>query len=176
MPGIDSGVLKTIAIGDADEAIPTLPSKNATDITYTGNWSAKDFDLSNEEITLEMVDKEAVDLKSPEKSGRWERIIQGGNILMVEVVPYEFGEKIMEVCTNRTNSPTGTFIEETVHATKKAVIIEFSKMGIIYMPIVQIECDDPIAGLQVAAHHVLRFHAIYSTTLGASSKFMMFQP
>ena len=122
-----------------------------------------------------MVDKVETDLKSPEKSARWERLVQGANVRMIEVVPYEFGEKIMGICTNRTESPAGTFIEETTHAVKKAVIFEFSKMGIIYLPSTQIECDDPTAGLLVAAKQILRFHAIYSDTLGASSKFMMFQ-
>ena len=175
MAAIDAGVLVGFAIGDVDEAIPSLPSKNSTDITYTGNWTERDFDFTEDPMTLEMNEKEEVDLKSPEKKARWERLIKGAGVRMVELTAYETGEKVMALCTNRTESPTGTFIEETVHGTLKGVIFEFSKQGIIYLPRVQIECDDPAAGLFESAIQVMRFHALVSVTLNYSSRFQHFQ-
>ncbi len=175
MPSIDAGVLVGFAIGDEDEAIPTLPAKNATDITYTGNWTERTLKLTEDPMSLEMNDKEEVDLKAPEEKGRWERLIKGAGVRMVEITAYELGEKVLELCTNRTESPTGTFIEETTHATLKSVIFEFSKQGILYLPRVQIEADDPAAGLFEAALQIMRFHALLSTTLGYTSRYQHFQ-
>jgi len=134
----DTYRIVAMAVNDtASTALPALPAIGNL-ITWAGaggGWAEVDFQFSDDPFDFEPIDENALEIKPPAMPAVSERIYNAEGLRQINFTAYEFGQKCYQYA-------------------RKAVAIEYGKVGVLYMPSCEIKFDIPVGGIWTLGTHV----------------------
>jgi len=153
----DTYRIVAMAVNDtASTALPALPAIGNL-ITWAGaggGWAEVDFQFSDDPFDFEPIDENALEIKPPAMPAVSERIYNAEGLRQINFTAYEFGQKCYQYATNISSQTGGNFIFQQTHGARKAVAIEYGKVGVLYMPSCEIKFDIPVGGIWTLGTHV----------------------
>lgn len=144
---IDTYVVQSVALATAETAIPSpLPSFGALiDWSAYVAWTECPFEFAEDAFDFTNVDENAIIIKPPARPVKTKKIRNTVGIESIGFTAYEIGGKVYDWATNASEA-SGVYTFSQIH-TRKAMIMEFGGIGLLYFPSVEIQCDPPVGGV-----------------------------
>lgn len=173
---IDTYVIKSVGLHDtAETAAPSpLPAFGSfiTWADYAG-WAECPFEFAEDAFEFTPVDENALIVKPPARPVKTEIIRNAVGINSISFTAYEIGGKVYDWATN-ASEVGGVYTFTSTH-TRKAMVVEFGKIGVLYFPSVEITIDAPIGGVWTLATQRGRIDVFGTDTIEAGFQWIQLQ-
>lgn len=148
-----------IAIGNEGEVVDASAIDLGGEVTWSGTFSPLDVYLTDDDITIEVIEEDGIEINPPTAPGLIAIIRDKVGVRRVNFTSREVGAKLLQYATNTVeiNATTGAASAdsgvwaETQTYTRKAMAIEIHGVGIMWFPSVEIKALPPVTGVKKAA-------------------------
>lgn len=169
---VDTATVVAIALAAEESAVPALPAKGGS-LTYSEPWEEAPFLLHEDDTDAELVDEDVVVVKPPLLPNKVAKFRFAEGIDRIVFKSYEIGERVMQWATNITET-NGVFESSLIH-TRKALIVEFKGIGLVYCPSVEVVVSPPTGGIKTLGSQSGYFDVFGTDTIPTGHQWHQYQ-
>lgn len=160
MPAGETGTIRKVAFAVEGSAIPTLPAPGSN-ITYADPWlttiggqpgASDDAYLAEDDVEITPL-YEGIPINPPLAQNKLGEIVIKNAIEMVKFGVYSMKQAVLALSSTATSSSNA--VTEGTTITYKAMVIEYTGIGILYFPRVQVKLVTPQGAVKSLASNVI---------------------